>query len=123
MNFFRRRAILKKANFLELHPVRIVPEEISENNLVTILMPRFISNFAKAFIVPKLKSQYIKIKLDAVGSTTWLLIDGIKNVAEIAALLHQQLEDTSDSVEKRLTQFLTMLYEQRFISFTEINKD
>jgi hypothetical protein len=122
MNFFRRRAILKKANFLELHPIRKVTEEITEQNLVIILMPRFTSNFAKAFIVPKLKSTYIKIKLDKVGSASWLLIDGKKSVGEIATALHQQFQDdTPDAIATRLTQFLTMLYEQRFISFTELN--
>lgn len=122
MNFFERRAILKKANFLLLTPIRIVGEEIDSKNNVILLMPKFASKFAKKTIVPMLRTPYIRIKLDELGSAAWLCIDGKKNVHKIAEELTTQLGDKIQPVEKRLTDFLTILYNQNLITFAELQK-
>jgi len=76
LSFSERRKILKGANYLELTPLRLHSEEISEENLVTVLIPKFQNRFAVRFIVPKLKSQVFKLKLDELGSAVWLSLDG-----------------------------------------------
>lgn len=119
MNFFQKRARLKNANYLELRPIRLVPEEIT-NNHVAILMPKFTSKFAKKYILPKLKTPHIKLKLDELSATTWLAIDGKKTVKEIAKELLQKFSGQAQPVERRLTTFLTLLYEQKLLTFTEI---
>ena len=120
MNFFQRRARLKNANYLEVTPIRAVNEEINEENLVTVLIPKVTSKIGKKYFEPMLKSPYIKLKLDEIGSATWLSIDGKKKVFEIASELVRKFGDKIDPVEERLTKFLTTLYEQRFITFQEI---
>lgn len=120
MNFFQRRAKLKNANYLEVTPVRVLKEEVDESNLVTVLIPKVTNRFAKKYFEPMLKSPLIKLKLDEIGSASWLAIDGKKKVAEIAAELVQKFGDKIDPVEERLTKYLTTLYEQRFITFQEI---
>jgi hypothetical protein len=120
MNFFQRRAKLKNVNYLEVTPVRVLNEEVDENNLVTILIPKVTNRFAKKYFEPMLKSPLIKLKLDEIGSASWLAIDGKKKVSEIAEELVQKFGDKIDPVEERLTKFLTTLYEQRFITFQEI---
>lgn len=120
MNFFQRRAKLKNANYLEVTPVRVLKEEVDENNFVTILIPKVTNRYAKKYFEPMLKSPLIKLKLDEIGSASWLAIDGKKKVAEIAAELVQKFGDKIDPVEERLTKYLTTLYEQRFITFQEI---
>lgn len=120
MNFFQRRAKLKNVNYLEVTPVRVLKEDVDENNLVTVLIPKVTNRFAKKYFEPMLKSSVIKLKLDEIGSASWLAIDGKKNVAEIAAELVQKFGDKIDPVEERLTKYLTTLYEQRFITFQEI---
>lgn len=122
MNFFQRRAKLKNANYLEVTPLRILKEEVDQNNIVTILIPKVTNRFAKKYFEPMLKTAVIKLKLDEIGSASWLAIDGKKKVADIAAELVQKFGDKIDPVEERLTKFLTTLYEQRFITFQEINK-
>lgn len=122
MNFFQRRAKLKNANYLEVTPLRILKEEVDQNNIVTILIPKVTNRFAKKYFEPMLKTPVIKLKLDEIGSASWLAIDGKKKVADIAAELVQKFGDKIDPVEERLTKFLTTLYEQRFITFQEINK-
>ncbi len=120
-SFSERRKILKNANYLELHPIRIHKEEIDKENLVTILIPKFTNKFLVKYFVPKMKSPVIKLKLDELGSSAWLLFDGKKNVGTIAASLTEKFGDKIQPVNERLTKFLTGLYEQKLISFTEIN--
>ncbi|MCL5260377.1 MAG: PqqD family protein [Gammaproteobacteria bacterium] len=120
MNFFRRRSILKNANFLDLTPVRIIGEEIGSDNRVQLLMPKFINRLAQKLVAPRLKSKYIKIKLDELGSATWLAIDGKKNVAAIANTLVTKFGDKIQPVEERLTNFLAFAYQQKFISFAQL---
>jgi hypothetical protein len=121
LSFSQRRKILKKANYLDLHPLRLHGEEISDENIVTIIIPKFKNKFIVQYIVPKLKSPDIKLKLDEIGSTTWILLDGKKNVREISNLLMEKFGDKIEPVNQRLTKFLTGLYEQRLITFQEIN--
>jgi len=122
MNFFQRRALLKKANYLELTPIRMMAEEVGENNMVTILMPKFINRWAKKCFDPFLKIPHVKLKLDALGSASWLAIDGKKKVGEIAHELTQKFNTETDIVN-RLTKFFSFLYEQRIITFREISSD
>ncbi|PKL81583.1 MAG: PqqD family protein [Ignavibacteriae bacterium HGW-Ignavibacteriae-3] len=122
LSFSERRKILKGANYLELTPLRIKSEEVNEENLVNIVIPKFANKFAAKFIVPKLKSPVIKIKLDELGSAVWLLIDGKRSVAQIARLLTEKFGDKIEPVNERLPKYLTGLYEQQFITFQEINK-
>jgi len=122
LSFSERRKILKNANYLELHPIRLHKEELNENNLVTILIPKFTNQFVVKFLVPRMKSQLIKLKLDELGSSAWMLFDGEKNVADIAKKLVEKFGDKIEPVNDRLTKFLTGLYEQKLITYKEINK-
>ncbi|MCX6167820.1 MAG: PqqD family protein [Ignavibacteriales bacterium] len=122
VSFSERRKILKGANYLELTPLRLYEEEISEENLVSIIIPKFQNKFAVRFINPKLKSPVIRLKLDELGTAVWLLIDGKRKVDKIGKLLLEKFGDKIEPVNERLTKFLTGLYEQRFITFQEINK-
>lgn len=122
LSFSERRRIFKGANYLDLTPLRLHKEEFSEENLVTVLIPKFQNRFALRFIVPRLKSQVFKLKLDELGSAVWLSIDGRKTVDQIAKQLLKKFGDKIEPVNERLTKFLTGLYEQRLITFQEINK-
>ena len=122
LSFSERRKIFKSANYLDLTPIRLHKEEVSEENLVTVLIPKFQNRFALRFIVPKLKSDVFKLKLDELGSAVWLSIDGKNTVDQIAIQLLKKFSDKIEPVNERLTKFLTGLYEQRLITFQEINK-
>ena len=63
-----------------------------------------------------------KLKLDEIGTETWLLIDSKKNVVTIAGELEKKFGDRIEPVNQRLTTFLTQLYRQKFISFIEIKE-
>jgi hypothetical protein len=122
LGFYERRKILKNANYLELHPIRLHKEEVNENNLVTILIPKFTNHFAVKYLNPRMKSPIIKLKLDELGSFAWMLFDGDKSVEEIANKLVEKFGEKIEPVNDRLTKFLTGLYEQKLITYKEINK-
>jgi hypothetical protein len=67
-----------------------------------------------------MKSRYIKLKLDELGSASWLEIDDNTNVGELCNRLRNKLGDKIEPVEERLTRFLTRLYVEKIISFKEI---
>jgi len=122
LSFSERRKIFKSANYLDLTPLRLHKEEVSKENLVTVLIPKFQNRFALRFIVPKLKSDVFKLKLDELGSAVWLSVDGKNTVDQIAKQLLKKFGDKIEPVNERVTKFLTGLYEQRLITFQEINK-
>jgi hypothetical protein len=123
MKLFQRSTKLRNANYLELRPIRRINEEVDPQNLVTVLIPKFTSQFAKKFVQPIIKSPFIKLKLDDLGSASWLAIDGIKSVGDICKELVEKFGDKIQPVEERLTKFLTQLYEHRLITFEELKGD
>lgn len=122
MNFFQRRAVLKDLNYLEVRPIRNYNETVDENNLVTVLIPKFKNRFAVKFVLPYMQHKFFKVKLDEFGSAAWLLIDKKRSVGEIAAELVKQFGEKIQPVEERLTRFFTGIYEQRLITFLEIQQ-
>lgn len=122
MNFFQRRAVLKNQNYLEVRPIRNYGESVDENNIVTVLIPKFNNRFAVRFVLPYMQYKFFKIKLDEFGSATWLLIDGKRNVGEIGTELIKKFGDKIQPVEERLTRYFTGIYEQRLITFLEIQE-
>jgi hypothetical protein len=126
MNFFKRRRILQKANFLDLRPVRKLDHELRDDGGINLLMPRFKNQLNAALFQPNRKGKFISIKLDRFGGHTWLQIDGQINVAQICSRLKEQFSEELtpvDETEERVTKFLTLLYDQRYITFREIQEE
>jgi len=126
MNYFKRRQIFKKANFLDLRPVRVLGHELRHDGGITLLMPRFKNRVNSALFQPNSKEKFIFIKLDRFGGHTWLLIDGHDNVAQICSKLKAQFPEELQPVEEteeRVTNFLSLLYQERYITFREIQDE
>lgn len=107
----------RELNLWELIPIRKFEFEKSENELVTILIPKFKNKFLVQHLMPRLKYPYIKIKLDEIGSAVWLEIDGKKSVGEIAENLEARFGEKIQPIEERLSKFLTQLKMHQFIDF------
>lgn len=108
---------------MELRPIRNVKEEVDSKDLVTISIPKFTNRFTRKYFDSILKSPVIKLKLDELGSASWLAMDGIKDVNEIAKGLTEKFGDKIQPIEERLTKFLTQLYDHRLITFKELKGD
>ena len=123
MNFFQRRKVLKNANQLELHPVRIHKHQFTKDGTICLKVSKFNKQWMQNFFIPKHKKKYITIYLDQLGSATWIEIDGKKNVQQICDNLKEKFGEKIkpyDEVEERVTKFLSQLYGQRYITFTEL---
>ena len=121
LSFKERKKILKNINTLDLTPVRLHSEEKSEQGLVTIIVPKFKNELAKKYIVPRLKSDVFNFNLDKFGSAVWINMDGKKNVQEIIRNVSSLFGDELEQAEDRVIKFIFQLYEQKLISFNEIN--
>jgi hypothetical protein len=123
MNFFQRRKILKNANYLHLIPVKMMEFETKEDGKVDILLPRFKQSYWREIYRNSKKGEYIFIHLDQLGSSIWQTIDGIRTVEDICIQIKEKHPDKLqplDETEKRVTQFLSLLYQQRYISFKQL---
>lgn len=107
-------------NLLELTPVRVHNHE-EVNGLVNILIPKFKNEFMKK-LIPKNKPQDIRIKLDELGSVTWLSIDGNKKVKEIIEELKLKMGEKIEPAVDRISKFLGGLNQNNFIYFKELKK-
>ncbi|MCX6256512.1 MAG: PqqD family protein [Bacteroidia bacterium] len=120
MNFFNRRKLLKKANYLDLTPVKLAKYEVDEKEQVIIIVSKFRNPFWRNFLLPRRKSPEYRIRLDELGSATWNEINGRKKVGEICSSLSGRLGEKIHPAEERVTRYFTLLYDQRYISFREI---
>ena len=118
-NFFQRRKILKNTSTLELTPYRLYDFENLEDDTVNVLIQKFKNPNLQFFLLPKNKSKFIKIKLDAFGSATYKLIDGNNNVQSLCENLISQFGESIQPVEERLSKFIFLLYNNKLISFKE----
>jgi hypothetical protein len=120
LNFFQRRKILKGSNVLEMTPVRLHEHILNDNGQLTLIVPKFKNEALANFCIPKRKSKNFKINLDELGSATWLEIDGRQTVAGICEQMVIQFGDKIQPAEDRIPKFLSLLYEQRYITFKEL---
>jgi hypothetical protein len=118
---FKKKNINSAINYLELTPKRIYDHEVEVSGKVSVLVPKFKNKFLVNFLMPRLKSPYIKAKLDDFGSLIWIEMDGTKNVNSISQSLTLKFGEKVQPVNERLTKFLTQLYQYNFITFKEIN--
>ncbi len=123
MKYLERRKILKSTNSLDLIPVRVLEHQVNEQGKVDVLVPRFKSAYWKRAMETKKREEHIYIHLDETGSLIWMLIDGQLNVEQlISAMLaeHPEKLHPPEEAEKRVSQFLSLLYQERYISFRQI---
>lgn len=119
--FFTRRKILKSTNALELTPFKKNEHEQNTEGLVVILIPKFKKNELK-FLVPRRKSEHIRMNLDELGSAVWLAIDGKKKIKIISQELSEKFREKIHPAEERILKFLSQLYNNKLISFKELIK-
>ena len=123
MNFFQRRKILKNVNYLELTPVKLMEDRLTDKGKIDILLPRFTNRFWNQVYKNSKKGEYIYIHLDEIGSAIWNSIDGNLSVQTICNEMKEKRPDhlqPAEETEKRVTDFLSLLYRERYISFREI---
>ena len=105
-------------SLMEVIPERVVDwEEDGEKGLAVLLVPRFRKGFLKKWLQPKMKSPFMKVKLDEIGSFVWKRCDGKRKVFEIASDLENEFGDRVKPVEGRINLYLTTLFKSQFIRY------
>lgn len=122
IGYFARRRILRSVNFLDLTPMRLYSHEMDAQNNAVILVPRFQGFLSKRVLQPRLKNPYIKLELDELGTSTWLLLDGKLQVRDICRQIRELKGGMAEPVEDRVTRFLSQLFYQNLIVYKEILK-
>lgn len=119
---FKKNRTIQELNYLELTPVRNYKHIVDDENRVAVLVPRFTNKVLVRYLVPRLKSPDIKVKLDKFGSSAWLKADGNRNVQQICDELFNEHGEEINPVIERVTKFYTQLYQYKFISFKELKE-
>jgi hypothetical protein len=90
MKLFKHKTAVKNIDYLVYIPIKLAEVEICPAGMVTILAPKFSNKLLLTYFVPKLKSPYLRIKLDSLGSLAWLAIDGKKTIVELVQEIEQK---------------------------------
>ena len=107
---------------MELTPSREKEFNVDEKGIVTILIPKFKTAFFQKYLLPKNKTNFIKISLDELGSAVWNEVDGNKKVETIVNELSEKFGEKIQPAEERVLKFLTQLATSKFVSFKELQK-
>lgn len=109
----------QQTNYLEMVPLQNVQEFTEEEGKITLLIPKFKSEWMRKWLLPARRSKHFRVHLDEMGSNVWRLMDGKRNTGEICDLLHCNTENPGNNtqMELRVTNFLSQLYKNRFIMF------
>ena len=120
MSFFSGKKKSEQLNILELTPFRIYSHELAANGMISVLIPRFHNKLLANIFNSIVRDPFVRVKFDEFGSSTWLEIDGQKNVYSISRSLLQKHGEKIQPVNERVSKFLNQLYIYKFINFNEM---
>lgn len=108
----------KKGNYLDYVPVPNIAcdWEQDEDGRVTIHAKNegFYAGIAGRFFK---RPRVSHISLDEMGSFVWLLMDGERNIYEIAGQVGEKFGSRADPLYTRLAGFFKILYRNHFIGY------
>ena len=111
---------VEENNFLMYVPVIIHKNyKIDDKNIVTLYFEhnKLVEKFARWLAN---KSNVSDIELDEKSSAAWLLIDGKKNIYEIALEMAEVCGDTQEVAIERLVLFIRYILRKRWIKLQMI---
>ena len=108
-----------KGNFLELIPDKNCQWETTGEGKTFLVVPRFKNPWMKKIALRLGKSELVRVYFDDNGAKVWNLVDGSKSVVEIGKLMEREKDETQQQVYDRLTEFLSILARNKFISLKE----
>jgi len=114
---------LKGINYLELTPHSNCKHQVDEKGRVTVYVPKFTTRLWGKILMPLIRYKYINVRLDEIGSSVWLLMDGKNKVSEICSSIEIKFGERVYPAEKTVTKFLSGLYFKKIINFYELIKE
>jgi hypothetical protein len=102
----------------DLVPVRRHRAVDREDGLVTVLVPKFTSRFARRWFVPLLAKPDMRVHLDAVGSFVWRQCDGVTTVRAIAGRVAERFGGEREARRLDVVRFVRKLVREESLAFT-----
>lgn len=109
------RSPKERPNFLDAVVMRRIDHEILENGRVVLLRPKFMTGPLRRWLQPRLSKPHFRVRLDEIGSATWLLIDGERSVGSIADTLAESLGDKIEPRYERVASFVKELLRGKMV--------
>jgi hypothetical protein len=109
----------QKPNLLDLRPVRVHRWELRNDELITVLVPKFQNRWLVRWILPRLSKPDFKVRLDALGSFIWQRCDGLLTVRDIAEHVGRKFGEETDPDYKRMALFFYRLANQNLIQLCD----
>lgn len=116
-----KNSIKDNTGSYDLIPVRTIRWEVTEENRVVLLVPKFRSRLAVKYILPRMKKPDMRVKLDAFGSHVWMNCDGNQSVRNIADSLRSAFGSSAEPAEQRTGEFIRTLSREKFITLFKLN--
>ena len=110
------KEVTESSNLLDYIPVRSIEWERREDDLVTLLRPKFSNKLFKKYLLPRMKQPNYKIYLDKFGSYVWTLCDGSTTIGKIGERLQEEFGREVEPVYDRLALYIRQLVKARFIT-------
>jgi hypothetical protein len=102
-------------NLLDLKPRRNLQWETRENELVTVIIPKFKNKYLVKWFVPLLAKPNIKLKLDKYGSFVWSRCDGHTSVQQIGQDMAVAFGEPVETLYERIGTFVSKLERDKFL--------
>ncbi len=118
----KRNDQTNEVNLLELIPEKLVDDEIDDDGIVTLLVPRYKNRIMKGLLDRSPSRRFVKIHLDEIGSGTWACIDGKKNVREIGEIVREKFGEAIEPCYDRLGMFMTKLEYEKYIRYANLGQ-
>ena len=109
----------KVQNLYALVPQQKYPFDRLDDGTIEILMPRYSDGLVGRVLKSFLNNKPVRIHLDDVGTSVWMLCDGRRSVHEIGVTLQKQFGDRIAPVYDRLGTFLQQMEKNGLIDLSD----
>jgi hypothetical protein len=104
-------------DYLEFVPRRVIDHEDGEDCRLVLLRPKWTRGLLAKLLQPRIRRRFFRVRLDDVGSATWLLIDGHRTVGEICEALFERFGQRVEPRFERGAKFIHQLESGDMVSF------
>jgi hypothetical protein len=104
-------------DYLEFVPRHTVDSEDGEDGRLVLLRPKWTRGLLARWLQPHIRHKFFRVRLDDVGSATWLLIDGRRTVGEICEALFERFGERVEPRYERGAKFIHQLERGEMVAF------
>jgi len=100
--------------FLAAVPVQALASEPGEGENLILIRPKILSE-KWAWLLRMMKKPAYRVKLDARGTAVWQACDGVRTVAQVAAMIAERFPEEADTT-LRTALFIRELVRGKFMN-------